>query len=225
MRILTICPSKGRPRLLKDMLTSFLDTRSPSTDMLVAMDEDDPFEFEYMKILRELKIPCFTSLGLTVTEHINRCYSIVGDSYDYFHLTNDDVIYKTPNWDLEMVGRLSTYEGISYANDGFQSENLPTFPMISARIVRALGWLQLPTLKWLCGDLVWKDIGRALGRLHYLPDVHIEHRHWINGKRTQDNPDYDKVYKEDMEQYHRWWVLQRKIDIAKLREVLNAKQP
>jgi len=77
-----------------------------------------------------------------ITEIFNKAFQDNPD-FDYYHMSNDDCVYKTHDWDLKLARKGK----ITYGNDLFQSENLCTFPMIDGDIVRALGWLQMPTLE------------------------------------------------------------------------------
>lgn len=179
MRILTVCPTIY-PDKFKLMMKSFELTKSKNTDI----------------------IPI--SIG-SVTEAINAVFKQCPD-YDFYHITNDDVEYQTPLWDLKLAKKGK----ITYGNDLFQGENLCAFPMIDGDIVRALGWLQLPTLNRYCGDVVWKFIGERLDILEYVPDVTIKHL-W----EGQD----DSVNIQDMGKFAEWLPFAFR-DIVKIKEKL-----
>lgn len=184
MRILTICPTKY-PYKFEKMLSSFNVTKSKSTDFVMS------------------------SHG-TVTEAINDMFNYKPD-YDFYHITNDDVFYETPLWDLELTKKGK----ISYGDDGIQAEELPTFPMIDGDIVRALGWLQMPRLNRYCGDLIWKFIGQECGILNYCPGVKITHE-W----EGCGDPD---AHKKDMEIFANW-LPQAYKDVNKVKEMLCQKK-
>ncbi len=148
-----------------------------------------------------------------VTEAINKIFNQF-PNYDYYHITNDDVTYHTPNWDTKLIQVLEDYgPGIAYGNDLFQGQNLCTFPMISGDIVRKLGWLQLPTLNKYAGDVVWKMIGEHCKCLYYVPEVIIEH-HWEGAS--------EELNKKDMAKFAEWlpWSFR---DIKRVMEVVNVK--
>ena len=220
MKVITLCPSRGRPKLLEEMVESFIATKVAS-DLVMSFDEDDPSIDQNKFIADSREIPYLLSFGETVTQHYNMLWNAFGEEYDYIHLTNDDVVYKTKGWDVELAGRLLTYPGVSFGDDLMQGNNLPTMPLISKVVVDAVGWVQLPALTALCGDLVWRDLATAVGRLHYVKHVQIEHRHWINFKRENDKPDYDDVNENDLRVYGLWVATQRDRDILKLKGALN----
>ena len=142
-----------------------------------------------------------------VTEAINYSFESNPD-YDFYMILNDDIVFETPLWDIQLaVPRM-----ISYGNDGLQGENLCTFPMIDGDIVRALGWLQLPTLNRYCGDVVWRTIGKSLNILNYSPDVSIRHN-WDESQVDQD------IHEKDMEKFAKWLAVSHR-DINKVKAVL-----
>lgn len=182
MKLLTICPSI-RPNLLEKMLISYYNTVSEPSII----------------INTEVK---------SITEIINEAFQKNPD-YDFYHICNDDVIYKTPRWDVKLCNKGK----ISYGNDIFQSENLCTFPCIDGNIVRATGWLQMPTLERYYGDSCWHFMGRQLDIMNYVPDVVIEHQ-WKGADV--------KMYEEDTSKFAEWLPYSFK-DINKIKDLLNGK--
>ncbi len=186
MRILSICPSIY-PHKLDKMLASFHDTVNCSS--LLINDNKKK----------------------TVTEVFNESFNKY-PNFDYYHMTNDDCIYKTKDWDIILANTI-VEPGIAYGNDLLQSENLCTFPMISGDIVRKVGWLQLPSLNRYGGDIVWKFIGQQAKCLHYVPEVIIEH--------SWDGAD-PEINQKDMAAFAQWlpWAFQ---NVNRVQEVVNAK--
>ena len=182
MKILTICPSK-RPHALIHMMDSFVTTSSKYTNIVV--------NYEIRPI----------------TEIFNKVFNEHPDE-DYYMMLNDDIFFKTPLWDLELAQKGK----ISYGDDCLQHENLPTFPMIDGNIVRALGWLQLPTLEKYCGDVCWRTIGKSLNILRYCPNVQIDHS-WAGCENTE-------IHTKDMAAFAKWLQVSER-DINKVRKVLN----
>src|SRR5512133_1098102 len=65
--------------------------------------------------------------------------------------------------------------------------DLPTTSVVSGDICRSLGWLQVPSLKRCFGDNATLALGQAMGRISYVPEVVIEHRHPSIGKNKSDS--------------------------------------
>lgn len=184
-RILVICPSKY-PNKLNKMMDSFLTTRSKYTQIIVNY---------------EIK---------PITKIFNDVFN-ANPKYDFYFMANDDIIFNTPLWDLALANKGK----ISWGMDGIQNHALPCFPMIDGNIVRALGWLQLPTLNKYSGDIVWGFIGKECGILQHCPEVFIEHS-WNEGQVDRD------IHISDMAEFAKWlpWSFR---DIRKVREALNGK--
>lgn len=143
-----------------------------------------------------------------VTTAINEIFTKY-PNFDFYFIGNDDMEFLTKDWDI----KLATKGKISYGDDGFQGENLPTFPMIDGDIARAVGWLQLPTLNRYSGDVAWKFIGEQLDILNYVPEVKLAH-HWEGAD--------EEVNKADMAAFARWlpWSFR---DTEKIRKALDDK--
>lgn len=180
MKILTICPSI-RPKLLNKMLISYYNTVSQP----------------YIIISTEIK---------PITKILNEVFQ-ENPNFDFYHLTNDDVEYKTKDWDIKLANKGK----ISYGDDLFQRENLSTFPMIDGDFVRALGWLQMPNLERYYGDSIWHFIGSRCGIMNYVPEVVIQH--------TWDGADMD-IYRLDTQKFGEWlpWAFK---DIEKVKNAAN----
>lgn len=185
MKILVICPSIY-PNKLDKMMDSFLITRSKHTQIIVNY---------------EIK---------SITKIFNEAFND-NPNYDFYFLANDDIIFNTPLWDLQLANKGK----ISYGSDSIQNKNLPTFPMIDGNIARALGWLQMPNLNRYCGDTVWNIISKQCNILNYCPDVDIKHC-WHESQVNRG------IHIADMAEFAKWlpWSFR---DIKKVKETLNGK--
>jgi hypothetical protein len=218
--MLTICPSRGRPKILKAMVKSFNKT-SHISDLVIYLDEDDP-ELENYETIIEHEV--LIGKRKTTTEIYNQALKDYPD-YDFYHLINDDVIYRTEAWDIAFRLKLIQKNGgICYGNDCLSDGVLPAFPCIDSRLARALGWLQLPALNHLYGDNVWKHIGHSLNKLFYMPEIIIEHCTWMNKKAEMDDTykrtNNAEMYKKDYEAFHYWLHNGGRIDIERARMAL-----
>lgn len=220
-KMLTVCPTRGRFKMFKDMIESFIDKTSEDTNIICSIDEDDADFQQYLDFINEKGIACFFSYPITVTEHINNVYNS-SPGYDYYHITNDDVIYHTQDWDRIAMGKLEAAGGgIAYGDDGFQGEGLCTFPIISASVTGALGWLQEPSLNRFSGDSVWMELGRMAKCLYYCQEIIIEHRHFLNGKRENDLENFERIHHLDRMAFANWLSNKSIIDTRKVRGALN----
>ncbi len=224
-RILTICPSRGRYLKLDKMLRSFNNTSSDS-DIVVAIDFDDPEREQYQKIIRSHGVGQKIVHNMTYTQILNKIFNVFPD-YQYYHITNDDFVYRTMYWDKEFIEVLREKGyGIAYGNDLYMQKTLPVAPCITGNIVRALDWVQLPTLTHLCGDMVWKSIGEKIKSLHYLKDVIIEHEHpFTQNKEIAEDETFKKtnskrMYSRDCMAYREWVRNDMYHDIEKIKKAI-----
>lgn len=209
MKVLTICPTKGRPELCRKMIESWHNTIMTDNTIVLGCDIGDEKLTMYKEIKKANKIFC--KAGSTVTETINSIF-LQNPTYDFYHITNDDMTYQTKGWDKKFVTLYEEYgNGIFYGNDTFQGENLPTFPFVSGDLVRALGWLQLPSLNRYAGDVVWKFIGENCRCLYYLDGVILKHD-WTGCSDAVMNISDMKKFAE--------WLTQSHLDLNKVRNVL-----
>lgn len=225
-KILTICPSYGRPHRLKEMIESFINTSSKS-DLSIWISAGDSKYEDYYKLNSFYHKNSSVSFVVTdpektITEIFNHACTF--QDYAFYHLTNDDFIYRTKFWDEKFMNILEDYgDGVVYGNDTLQGKNLPTAPCISRSIVRALGWLQLPSLTHLGGDCVWKEIGTKIKRLYYLEDVIIEHRHWMKDKalldETYKRTNSNLMYEKDQKAYREWYHNQMDKDVERIKTI------
>jgi tetratricopeptide (TPR) repeat protein len=220
---LVICPSRERVKKLTEMVDSFYDTTSPQTGLLVMLDDDDPNLEEYKEMLG-LKTAYHIGKKNTLTHLFNEGYKLFPD-YRFYCLTNDDFVYKSAVWDIKLMSNIIENGGwgISYGDDLLAHEKYPSHPMISGNLVKALGWLQLPALKHLCGDWVLGTLGKGLGRIYYDRTVIIQHKHPLD-KETKPDAIFEKtnslqMYAIDQDAYKRWIKTQARTDITK---VINA---
>lgn len=174
-RLLLSCPSRGRPHRIKEMLKSFEETRSEFTDIMIVLDEDDPRlgEYELNGYRFEVRKRDFVAQIHNYIVNSNPCY-------DFYMPINDDVIFKHKGWDITLMSTINQKGdgwGISYGNDlcGNTRWELPTFGCVSGSIVRTLNSIYPHELNALFGDTFLLDLGRAIGRLFYCPEVIIEH--------------------------------------------------
>lgn len=197
MKILTVCPSI-RTQMRDEMLDSYLSTKELPGDIVLD-----------------------NRTNITITQLINEVYAKNSD-YDFYHITNDDVIYRTKGWDAKFVEESKLKgPGVFYGKDLFMDQRLPTFPFISKALVQAVGYLQEPSMIRYYGDTVWASIAKPNNCLFFVPQVVIEHRTHFNGK-AEGQVD-EQAYLKDSESFYKWAAIQAIIDIAKVRGVLNAR--
>lgn len=213
MSLLVICPTKGRPELCQQMLKSFMATKSQDTHIIFTLEDDDPKWQDYKNLFGLYNVNYFECPPKNMTAHINDMFSAFPD-YDFYMIANDDITFHTPGWDKILTSK----PGINHGDDGLQGKFLTTFPVVSANIAKALGWLQCPMVERYYGDTALTYLGNMCGCKNYFPEVSIEHLHYLNNKREADGN--DAPIDPDAINYGKWLSTQSQSDIRKVREVL-----
>jgi hypothetical protein len=157
----------------------------------------------------------------SITDLIN---SVDYDRYEFVSVTNDDFVYKTEGWDEIFIDTLKRKGGgIAFGNDGSSNKHLPSTCIMSRLIPDTLGWIQLPELTHLCGDMVWQYIGQQLNAIYYHPQVNIEHMHYLYGKADAKDYEYTNsryMYLKDNDIFQEWLLHKSYDDINKIKERL-----
>lgn len=222
--MMVLFPSRNRPQRAHTAVRSAIDTATGEFSYRVLVDHDDP------------TLPEYEALGLDVmpvmpggyVSALNQAARAFMDTEDILGAYQDDLIFRTPGWDVRVRETLAT-PGIAYGDDLLQGEHHPTAIFMSTAIVRALGWLALPTIWHQWADDVWKALGQAAGCLRFMPDVVIEHIHPANHKAEMD-PGYERVFganegaseraTADYYAFHAWLEDRIDIDVAAVKAVL-----
>lgn len=221
-KLLTICPTKNRPDKCKTMLTSFNGTAWVS-DIVFILDNNERDKAAYKELFLYSECTCHFMPPSNITKQMNDLLKLKAfQGYEYYHITNDDFVYKTHLWDLKLIDKIESKKGygIAYGDDTVGGIKLPTAPLISGNIIKALGWIQMPRLTHLYGDSVWKAIGHKLNMLYYCGEVVIEHRHAQKDTKYRDDvynfTNSQEMYRRDHEAVKEWIANEYNDDIKKI---------
>lgn len=223
-KAVVIVPSRGRPGNLARLAAAFDATRSGAAELLAVVDDDDPALPEYRGVdlrggrLLELAEP------RRIGPILNSVAKVMAREYEAVGFMGDDHLPRTDGWDQRLVEELDSGPGVSYGNDQVQGERLPTAVMISAVLIRRLGYMCPPGLIHLFLDDFWKRLGQDVGCLVYLPGVVIQHLHPIAGTAERD-AGYEftldpALFAAEERRYQEFLATRWPSDLAMLRESL-----
>jgi hypothetical protein len=180
--LVVIVPTRGRPHAARELRQAFRDTSTGNTELVFAVDSDDPTRPEYGHddvIVAPGPSNMVTTLNYVASAllppRIGRPFGVA--------FMGDDHRPRSAGWDsayLETLCELRT--GLVYGDDLVQGESLPTQIAMTSDIIRAVGYMAPPDLVHLFVDNFWMSLGRLAGCLRYRPDVVIEHVHPITKK-------------------------------------------
>lgn len=225
-RVLLTCPSRGRPELLKEMLESFRETHSPGTDLVIYLDNDDPRLNEY-----DNNNMVYIGQRMHVAQIHNHLVN-AHPGYDFYMPVNDDITFKTKGWDRilsDTINNKGNGWGIAYGDDstGNASSNkfnlpIPSFGMISSNIIKTLGHMYPLELKMMFGDTFLLDLGRAIGKLFYCPEVILKHT--PPGYVLNDHREGSHFYKTEQLAYAQYIDNNLDNDISKIFDAIIESQ-
>jgi hypothetical protein len=214
--LIVITPSRGRPARLREMVEAVHSTAGGAVGVVVGLDLDDPMRDEYT----DAPVGCGGELSMILGERkslsgwTNYLANLVlDDSPDaprYLASFGDDHRPRTPGWDLKLIEAIEQMPGpgFAYGNDLLQGKAMPTAWVVSAEVVRALGWMMLPTLAHMYVDNAILTLGTEAARIAYRPDVVIEHVHPLAGKTSWDDSyresNADERYVVDRAAFEAW---------------------
>lgn len=234
--IYVLCPTRGRPERAAETFRSFKETAQRiDTRLVFVVDRDDTRFEEYIVLAQgwgrrfgvDSDAPFVVGLPAEETGNLVKATNAVIDRFwdrcDIFGHVGDDHLFRTDGWDVRIHDAL-TEPGVAYGNDGIHGPAIPSAAFVSSIIVKALGWLALPTCRHLYIDNAWRTLGERLNALHYLPDVSIEHMHPLVGKAPTDAgyiaANAPEMYDHDRVAYEAWLAGPINDDIARVRVAL-----
>jgi len=216
-KILVICPSRGRAKVAKTFVESWKEMSSGYSDILLMLDDDDKPDYEEARRVEGVTT-VITDISRKATRDKKLCSrgsAMLYDAgykmcpnYKYYGIFSDDMMFRTKGWDKKMVEKIEQEGGWGVVFGEDLASHKCVHPVVSANLVKTVGYLSMKDLIHLRVDRMWVDITRRMGLLYCLRDVVIEHMHphWRKGKydgtyhplRTQGLKNYDTPI------YRRW---------------------
>lgn len=199
MNFSIIFPTRERPSLLLDLLASIHQTTANPAliEVLVGYDDDDQSTID---LLPQLAFPWLKMLGRARGNNLSRDYHnwLYRQSTGRFIIVcNDDVIFRTQDWDTIALDRLNNYladkpDGIVYGwlNDSLQNRaggiNYSCFPLVSRRAADTLGYVMHDFWGGWNADIHLYHLYSSVGRVCSISEVWLDHISHHTGKRERD---------------------------------------
>jgi len=200
-----VLPTRSRPANCERFINAWIETNA-STPVYLRIDSCDPLLDEITSLAwpKEFNIVIGPRQGMKAA--LQEMFLNYPNESWYGFLA-DDLLPKTPNWDLKVIEVAGT-KNISYPNDlgKKRKRDLPTHPCVGGDLVRAIGWFGFPATYHFYLDTIYRYIGQNLNNIYRLEDVIVEHMHFGRGKS-----ELDEIYKQsqekmriDSESYNLW---------------------
>lgn len=153
--------------------------------------EDDKETIKYLRnknftqthaVLDNYKKPVFSKMFNKL--YAETPFTDAGTIVGFFE---DDFICETPGWDKIIIDKMNEIQGfgVIYCKDGIQNGKIAVNNFISRETINIIGTYQWDTEPQQWVDVVWTEIGKAIG-LYYLEDVLITHKHFSKNDKIKD---------------------------------------
>jgi len=223
--MLLIVPSRGRPASVRRMVEAVAATSEAETDIIFAFDNDDP---ELLASIQETAGALYeTGPRKNQIQWTNKIALEKADAYRTLVCLGDDHVPRTPGWDAQLLRAIGAGNIVAYPNDKVR-DDIPEVMVIRSEAVKALGWMLLPDLEHYYCDNVWGDLGKHAHRIAYLPDVIVEHMHYLRVKEVEHDDTYrnnETRLMHDKSAYEAWRAQRMKDDLEKLKAIISVPVP
>ena len=195
IKISLLLPSRGRPKRFNKLISSINKTTFDlSTIELISIHDNDDKSFNEIKFnnckFKNIQIMTEqSSMGFYNSECLKK------SSGESIILINDDVIFKTKNWDKLVNDLALKYLDkiyLGYGNDLFKGPKLPTFPILNRSLINIIKDPFPVEYNGAFIDTHLNDLFQIIrkkhqNRIEYLEKFIIEHLHYRNGKSKIDD--------------------------------------
>jgi hypothetical protein len=236
MKIAILVPSRERMNRRLTLLTSVITSVSDinNVNIYFGVDKDDPTRDLIFKVSKA--IPCVRIVDIDNNGQfigLGKMWNICVDNCneEIISMIGDDMVFKTPNWDLEVIKEFSEdcpedkIKAI-HCNDDCHGAKLAVNLFCHRKYAEVMGQFMREEFKINWVDQWLHQVFNAFGRLKYRGDIMIEHRHWVLGKDTRDRT-ADRMAVADVNKISdKLWhdlVDERIKDVEKLSTYLNQK--
>lgn len=196
-KISLLVPSRERLNLKLTLISSIITTVSNINDveLIFGIDEDDPTRDTVYKIAAAIpfvKIVDIKNNGKFIG--INKIWNLLVPhaSSDILGYIGDDMIFKTANWDSEIIKELTTNLPVDkiklvHCFDGYRTtDEICVNAFLHKQYVDVVGYLCREEFLINWSDQWLYQTFKAFDRITYRSDIHIQHNHWVFGLRKRD---------------------------------------
>jgi hypothetical protein len=188
-----LCPSRGRPELAQRMIKTIKETASDSNkiEIKLYLNEDDPKLKDYKELIDEK----YYTVGPNQSTAYSWNLLAENAQYDILFLAGDDIMFRTPEWDIKIKECFDRYEDkicMVVPWDGKTKDWRNELPdelivdvpegigigsphfAIHRNWMKTLGYFVPPFFWHFYVDTYTQKIANKLGRLIFLPYVEVK---------------------------------------------------
>ena len=232
-RFSILTPSRNRPVRLKTFIDSVFELCEfkHRVEIMVYIDSDDPSIDEYRQL--EADIPYAVKFIYGEPMSVSKSWNILAEqcSGDVLIMGNDDLIYRTANWDSLLEKELINYPDDIYCawmEDELNRKKHCAFPIVSRLWYETLGYFTPGVFHFGYNDTWIYDIAKQIDRCHFIPHIVGEHMYAEANKSPTDDTYIrnKKLYKKDSVIFKQKENQdKRQADADKLLNIINSTKP
>lgn len=188
-RLLVRMPTRSRPVQALEVLAKYRAMAGAPVAIEVVIDEDDASMLNAPVLRRLHALGCVVTVGNHKSK-VQACNAGRVDEWDILLLASDDMVPVVDGYAARVLDLFEQHwphlDGAIYQDDGFQHANLCTLPIIGRRFYEQFGYVYHPEYQSLFCDTEQQRLWSAMGRLVYVDEALIEHRHHVAQKSQND---------------------------------------
>lgn len=182
-RLLVRMPTRGRPAQAIRVLTEYRRMAGAPILLEVVVDEDDESMLACEVLQRLVALDCVVTVG----KHKSKIEAVNGGrltEWDVLLLASDDMMPVASGYAARVLEKMEEHwphlDGAIYFSDGYQGVKLCSLPIFGKRLWEQYGHrIYEPEYTSLWSDAEQTEVLKAAGRLIYVDEVIIEHRHHV----------------------------------------------
>jgi len=181
-----LCPTRGRAERARRYAKSVFETAEhpERVELLFYVDVDDKQIEDYRLWIKESQFDIHLTVGEPIS--ISKSWNLIAQKStgNILMMGNDDLVHETAYWDSRLDQEIEKFPDEIYCmwvNDKHKGEKLCTFPIVSRKWYEVVGCFAPGIFEFFYNDTWVQDLGKRIGRLHYVADVIIEHCHFSYG--------------------------------------------
>lgn len=189
-RLLIRMPTRGRPLQALSILEKYRNLAGIPITLEVVLDEDDDVMLSGEVLQRLNALGCV----ITVGRHTNKIEAVNGGrvkDWDVLLLASDDMVPIAEGYGAKVLKAMEEHfphlDGVIYFDDGYAGKRTCTLPIFGKRLYDQFGYVYDPSYNSLFCDNEQTEVLQAIGRLVYIDEKIIEHRHHVTGLAKQDS--------------------------------------
>lgn len=218
-----LCPTRNRPANVRRLLASARDTAAGPLEFVFYTDTGAPLD---TALAAEPGVVEVNGPRITMSDMWNACWRAA--SADVFMMCCDEVVFRTPGWDEQVLARFAQFPDrivLVFGNDLFHpAGDGVTLPFLHRAWTDVVGYFTPPYFGADFADVWLDDLAKLAGRREYVPVV-TEHMHPAVGKGQWDVTHQERLARlaaQDPRRVYEEKAGERGADAGRLREAIAA---